>query len=68
MTYDQITDEIIKEIVEMSYADRDYPDLNRLLTWVLKNVPHAEDIKNMTLLDVISGKKYRNNYIRSYKG
>ena len=67
LTYEQITDEIVKEIVEMYYADRDYPDFIRLLNWVVKNVTHDKDIKNMTLLDVICGKKYRNNYVRSYK-
>jgi hypothetical protein len=51
----------------MYYADRDYPDFIKLLTWVLKTVTRDKDIKGMPSLDVICGKKYKNNYIRSYK-
>ena len=50
LTEDQLTDEIINEIVEMYYADRDYPDLIKLLTWVLKLITHDQDIKDMALL------------------
>ena len=64
---DQITEEIIEEIVEMYYADRDYPDFIKLIKWVLKLITHDSDIEDMELLDVICGKKYKNNYIRSYK-
>jgi len=67
LTQDQITEEIINEIVELYYADRDYPDFIRLIKSVLKLITHDSDIKDMELFDVICGKKYKNNYIRAYK-
>ena len=33
MTYEHMTKEIIEEIVEMHYADRDYPDFIRLVDY-----------------------------------
>ena len=51
----------------MYYADQDYPDFIKLIKWVLKLITHDSDIEDMELLDVICGKKYKNNYIRSYK-
>jgi hypothetical protein len=67
LTYEQMTKEIIEEIVEIYYADRDYPDFIRLLDYVLTLIAKDKNILEMKLLDVICGKKYRSNYIRSYK-
>jgi hypothetical protein len=67
LTYEQMTKEIIEEIVEIYYADRDYPDFVRLLDYILTLIAKDKNILEMKLLDVICGKKYRSNYIRSYK-
>ena len=67
LTAEQITKEIIEEIVEMYYAERDYPDFIRLVNYKFEDITDNNDITEMNLLDVICGKKYRNNYIRSYK-
>ena len=67
LTAEQITKEIIEEIVEMYYAERDYPDSIRLVNYKFEDITDNNDITEMNLLDVICGKKYRNNYIRSYK-
>ena len=38
MTYEQITKEVIIEIIEMYYADRDYPDFIRLVDYTLDRI------------------------------
>ena len=64
---EEITKEIIEDIVEGYYAERDYPDFIRLVDYKFEDITDDKSITEMNLLDVICGKKYRNNYIRSYK-
>ena len=57
--------EVIEEAVEMYYAKRDYPDFIQLIRHKLTHLDSKASIGDMELLDVICGKKYRSNYIKS---
>jgi hypothetical protein len=57
--------EVIEEAVEMYYAQRDYPDFIQLIRHKLTHLDSKASIGDMELLDVICGKKYRSNYIKS---
>ena len=49
----------------MYYAKRDYPDFIQLIRHKLTHLDSKASIGDMELLDVICGKKYRSNYIKS---
>ena len=62
---DDITIDIIKDIVEKFYATLDYPDFIELIFHKLMILNDGKDIKDIQLYNFGDNKKYNNEYIKS---